>query len=114
MLKSAQLLAPVYLVLIAGCAPSSPPSPLPPSEPPQSRPSAFTPGVEGRAADEVCNTASPACQQWTELAWRCEENMRARDAGDMSPQRPYCTEAETLREKITGIPLSSDPGAYAF
>jgi hypothetical protein len=80
----------------------------------EARPAAFTPGVPGRSADEVCNTASPACQKWTELARKCEENMRARDAGDMSPQKPYCTEAEELRERITGVALSSEPGAYSF
>lgn len=77
-------------------------------------PPPFTPGVEGRAANEVCQSSSSECQQWTELARKCEENMRKRDAGDMSPQRPYCTQAESLREQASGVANSSDPGAYNF
>jgi hypothetical protein len=74
----------------------------------------FTPGVKGRSAKEVCQSRTPACQKWTELARKCEDNMRQRDAGYMGPQKPYCTQAETFREKVTGIPLSSAPGAYNF
>jgi hypothetical protein len=77
-------------------------------------PSAFVPGVEGRGADEVCQTNSAECQSWTELARKCEENMRARDAGDVSPQQPYCIQAEALRERITGLQDSSAPGSYRF
>jgi len=78
------------------------------------QPAAFTPGVEGRGSDEVCQSTSPECQQWTELARKCEDNLRKRDAGDMSPQQPYCGQAEELRERVTGIPVSSEPGAYKF
>lgn len=74
----------------------------------------FTPGVEGRRASEVCQSATKACQQWTELAKKCEVNMRRRDAGDMSRMEPYCDQAESLREQVTGIPLSTAPGAYNF
>lgn len=84
------------------------------SQPEASQPEAFSPGVEGRGSDEVCQSTSPECQQWTELARKCEDNLRKRDAGDMSPQQPYCTQAEELRERATGVPLSSDPGAYNF
>jgi hypothetical protein len=94
-------------LLLGACAPVA----EPPSAP---SPSAFVPGVEGRGPDEVCQTNSAECQEWTELARKCEENMRARDAGDMSPQRPYCTQAEALRERITGLEDSSAPGAYRF
>lgn len=78
------------------------------------RPVAFVPGVQGRSADEVCQSTSPACQRWTELARKCEANMRAIEAGDLTPKQPYCSEMEKLRESATGIELSSDPGAYAF
>lgn len=74
----------------------------------------FQPGVKGRSAKEVCHSSSQACQQWTSLARKCEDNMRQRDAGYMGPQKPYCTQAETLRERSTGIKSSSAPGAYDF
>jgi hypothetical protein len=94
-------------LLLGACTPVA----APPSAP---SPSAFVPGVEGRGPDEVCQSSSPECQRWSELARKCEENMRARDAGDMSPQQPYCAQAEALRERITGIEDSSAPGAYRF
>lgn len=94
-------------LLLSACAPVVDP----PSTP---NPSAFVPGVEGRGSDEVCKSNSTECQEWTELARQCEENVRARDAGNMSPQQPYCTKAEALREQITGIEDSSSPGAYRF
>ena len=72
------------------------------------------PGVQGRSADKVCQSTSPACQRWTELARKCEANMRAIEAGDLTPKQPYCMEMENLRESATGIELSSDPGAYDF
>jgi hypothetical protein len=116
------LLLAACLLLGACAAPAPPPPPRaavqpkpaavePPSSP---KPSAFVPGVEGRGPDEVCQSNSAECQEWTELARKCEENMRARDAGDISPQKPYCTQAEALRERITGIEDSSAPGAYRF
>ena len=94
-------------LLLGACAPDAAP-PFAPS------PSAFVPGVEGRGPDEVCQSSSPECQRWTELARKCEENMRARDAGDMSPQRPYCAQAEAYREQVTGVAISGGPGAYGF
>lgn len=74
----------------------------------------FTPGVEGRSAESVCNTTSENCQKWTFLAKRCEQNMLQRDAGYTGEQAPYCSEMESFREKITGIGISTDPGAYDF
>jgi len=75
----------------------------------------FTPGVPGRSSSEVCNTTSKVCQQWTALAVGCEENMKRRDAGYLGKfNRSYCDEAEALREKLTGVENSSDPGAYDF
>jgi hypothetical protein len=81
-------------------------------EPPKQQ--AFAPGVEGRGADEVCNSTSKECQEWTALAQQCQENMRRRDEGYMGRLEPYCDQMETYRERVTGIALSSDPGAYNF
>jgi hypothetical protein len=79
------------------------------------RPSAeFVPGVDGRSSEEVCNSTSENCQRWTFLAKQCEENIRQRDAGYVGQQAPYCTEMEVLRESVTGIDLSTAPGAYDF
>jgi hypothetical protein len=40
--------------------------------------------------------------------------MRQREAGFMGHQLPYCSEMETFREQVTGIPDSGSPGAYSF
>jgi hypothetical protein len=82
--------------------------------PPGPQPPAFAPGVPGRGPAEVCHSTSAACQQWTELARKCEENMRQRDAGFMGRQLPHCSDMEALRERVTGIPDSGSPGAYSF
>lgn len=74
----------------------------------------FTPGVEGRSASEVCQSTTKACQQWTELAKKCEANMRRREAGDMSRMEPYCEQAEAYREQVSRVVDSSAPGAYSF
>ena len=81
-------------------------------EPPKQQP--FSPGVEGRGVGEVCNSTSKECQEWTALAEQCQQNMRRRDEGYMGRLEPYCNQAETYREQVTGIALSSDPGAYNF
>lgn len=97
-------LRPLLLIaLLGGCGSA-------PSEPP----AAFTPGVEGRSASEVCQTTSQECQTWTELVKKCEESLRQREAGYMGRQEPYCTRAEEYREAVTGVLNSSSPGAYAF
>jgi hypothetical protein len=57
---------------------------------------------------------SPECQKWTALARQCEEDLRRRDEGYMGRLGDSCLQAEELREQVTGIPLSSSPGAYAF
>ena len=76
---------------------------------------AFTPGVEGRSPDEICNSTSQACQKWTEMARKCEENMTARENGYMGKfETNYCSDMESFREKVTGIDDSSSPGAYSF
>jgi hypothetical protein len=82
-----------------------------PSQPSES---AFTPGVEGRGPDEVCNSTSEACKKWTEMAQMCEVNMAARESGYMGELQPYCSNMESFREKVTGILDSSSPGAYDF
>jgi hypothetical protein len=87
-------------------------SPVPPVVSPEV---AFTPGVEGRSPDEVCNSTSQACQKWTEMARKCEENMAARESGYMGKfEANYCSDMESFREKVTGIDNSSSPGAYSF
>jgi hypothetical protein len=100
-------LASVLFALLGACS-------VPEPEAVKPKEVSFKPGVEGRSADEVCQSTSPECQEWTALARKCEANMRAIEAGDMSPKQPYCTEMETLRERITGIADSSAPGAYQF
>ncbi len=40
--------------------------------------------------------------------------MRRQDEGYMGRLEPYCDQMETYRERVTGIALSSDPGAYNF
>lgn len=74
----------------------------------------FVPGVPGRPVGEACNTTTQGCQQWTDLARKCEENMRALEAGDFGRKSPYCSQAENLRERLSGIEDSSAPGAYRF
>lgn len=78
-------------------------------------PEAFQPGVPGRSSSEVCNSNSQECQTWTALATACQENMRQREAGYMGRfDRNYCTEMEEYRERVSGVALSTDPGAYNF
>jgi hypothetical protein len=91
--------------------PQSSPVLVTPSQPSES---AFTPGVEGRGPDEVCNSTSEACRKWTEMAQMCEANMAARESGYMGELQPYCSNMESFREKVTGILDSSSPGAYDF
>lgn len=93
-------IAPAIVVLLLGGCAIGPPT--------------FTPGVEGRGADEVCTSTSLACERWTELARKCEKNTRRRAEGYMGEQVPYCTQAEEYRELRSGVKDSSAPGAYAF
>jgi hypothetical protein len=74
----------------------------------------FVPGVEGRSPEEVCNTTSENCQKWTFLSKKCEINMLQRELGYMGKQVLYCSEAQSLRQQVTGIDLSTAPGAYNF
>ena len=94
-----------------GMPPPKPEPQLPESIPPEP---SFTPGVPGRSPAEVCQSTSSACQAWTELARKCEDNMRQREAGFMGALPAHCSEMETLRERVTGVSDSSSPGAYQF
>lgn len=53
-------------------------------------------------------------QEWLRLKNLCDENMARRDAGFMGRLEPYCLRAEELRERATGIELSTSPGASNF
>jgi len=61
-----------------------------------------------RSPAEVCTSDSAECKTWTELALKCEQNLANAVAGNA------CTKAEEYREQVTGVALSSDPGAYSF
>jgi hypothetical protein len=95
--------------LFAGCG-STPPAPPAPPAPPI----AFSPGVGGRSAFDTCQTTSEECRTWTELARKCEDNMRRRDSGFMGRLEPFCDQAEDYRERVTGVADSSEKGAYDF
>ena len=63
------------------------------------------------------NTFTPSTprEKYDYLSKKCDENMERRYAGYMGKfDRNYCTEAEELRERITGIKDSSAPGAMNF
>ena len=51
---------------------------------------------------KVCTTNSAACIKWTEMALQCEKGRR------------LCGEMEAYRERVSGVPVSSDPSAYSF
>ena len=55
-----------------------------------------------RRRSRLCMTNSAVCIKWTELALQCEKG------------RKVCGEAEDYRDRMSGVPLSSDPGAYSF
>ena len=67
-----------------------------------------------RPANQKCNSDSPECKQWTKLAIKCDANVARREAGYMGKLESWCGDAEEYREKVTGIDLSSNPGAYIF
>jgi len=64
--------------------------------------------LEYRSAGEVCQSNSPECQSWMEKALVCETNLVNGIAGSA------CTQAEHYRERVTGIELSTAPGAFNF
>ena len=57
---------------------------------------------------ELCTSQSQECITWTKLELKCIENLENNVTGSA------CTQAETYRENVTGIELSTDPGAYSF
>lgn len=67
-----------------------------------------------RPANEKCNSDSAECKLWTEISIKCDENLARRDEGYMGKLEPWCSQAEEFREQVTGIELSSAPGAYNF
>ena len=92
------------LMAITGCV-SGQQTEMPPREP----------GViEDRVDGPNCTTTSPECIEWQDLARKCAANVRERDRGFTGRQYPYCTMAEQLRERASGVQLSTDPGAHDF
>lgn len=68
-----------------------------------------------RDFSELCHSGSDACKAWRTLAYECELGMQEMDKGNFdNPYRGSCSEAEALRERVTGISLSTAPGAYSF
>ena len=68
-----------------------------------------------RSQHEMCHSGSKYCKRWTELAYRCELSLWQINNGEFdSPFKGYCRKAEAFRERITGIKLSTFPGAYDF
>ena len=61
-----------------------------------------------RSLDEICTTTSEECKTWTAQAVVCEENLANAVPGNA------CTLMENYRETVTGIELSTAPGAYNF
>lgn len=81
----------------------------------KSKETTFTPGVVGRNNSETCQTTSKSCQQWTALAVGCEANLKRRFEGFNGKfLQDYCGKAEDLRERVTGVELSTAPNAFSF
>ena len=60
-------------------------------------------------------TPSTSREKYDYLRKKCDENMEKRYAGYMDKfDRNYCTEAEELRERLTGIKDRSAPGGMNF
>ena len=56
-----------------------------------------------REPGQVCTSDSAACKQWTEWMLGC-----------MKETTRTCAAAEELRERASGVELSTDPNAYQF
>ena len=68
-----------------------------------------------RSSDEMCSTDSVNCMAWTGMALKCELSLVEIDKGNYeNPYRGFCTQAEEFREAVTGIEISSAPGAFVF
>ena len=63
-----------------------------------------------RTADQICSSDGGNCMAWTNLALHCELQLNGQPTDYDKP----CSSAESLRERVTGIDLSSAPGAYNF
>jgi hypothetical protein len=61
-----------------------------------------------RSSAEICTSSSGQCIEWIALALECEKNLATGIAGNS------CARAETYREQVSGVALSSTPGAYSF
>lgn len=61
-----------------------------------------------RSSDEICASQTQACADWITLSLQCETNLANGIPGNS------CSRAEALRERETGVALSTDPGAYNF
>ena len=66
--------------------------------------------VDLRGEDRVCDGDSGECAHWVILALHCERQYNGISTGYDQP----CGDMEDLREQLTGIDLSSAPGAYNF
>lgn len=97
--------AAVLTLVLTGCVHATTPAP---------DAAAGVANIPERETSEACQSSSPECRRWTELAKLCEENLRQRDAGFMGRQEPYCTQAEEYREAVTGVADSTAPGAHRF
>ena len=63
-----------------------------------------------RSPDQICTSEGGDCMLWTNLSLHCERQLN----GETTDYRKPCTAAEDFRERVTGIELSTDPGAYSF
>ena len=96
---TAPIAAAAVLIAATGCA-TKPEPPTVAEMTPEARYAAL---LKIRGYDKVCHSGDAACERWTELMLGCEnETTRT------------CMAAEQLRERVTGIELSSAPGAYDF
>jgi hypothetical protein len=66
--------------------------------------------VSYRGSMPVCMTDSGNCMAWTNLALHCERQA----AGEATDYDKPCSAAENFRERVTGIELSTAPGAFDF
>ena len=69
-----------------------------------------------RSASETCTSGSPSCVTWTEMALQCERQLAGAPimVRGVAKGQSACGKAEEYREAVTGIELSTAPGAYKF
>jgi len=73
----------------------------------ESTPDVYQALIAKRGADMVCHSGSEACEIWIDSMAQCE------GIASGSYKQP-CSFAEDLRERVTGISLSTAPGAFEF